>query len=203
MPDPTRYAAEALKRVDGLVDGFLYYDRKEDETLPVGAIEKAITLGLLTVDQIVEMFDTRVRAALAEAQDAAATPPARNRIGSVTVLRARAYPIDPDDNVSDPNTVVGLFEPGLYPVYREQETGLIYWEIEGAVPSVWRQPKLEPLGDGMFELKPGYHGATGAPLVTVRSKKFTAAEFDDFLTEPGCNSGPEQRLDFQLDLDKL
>jgi hypothetical protein len=43
-------------RVDDLVGSFLYYDRKEDEDLPVGAIEAAIAAGEVTSGQIVERF---------------------------------------------------------------------------------------------------------------------------------------------------
>ena len=42
--------------VGDLVSDFMYYDRKEDEDLPRGAIEKALTIGVLTVDEIVETF---------------------------------------------------------------------------------------------------------------------------------------------------
>lgn len=35
---------------------FIYYDRKEDATLPVGAIEAAIAEGELTLDDIVAEF---------------------------------------------------------------------------------------------------------------------------------------------------
>ena len=47
---------------DDLMSRFLYYDRKEDDDLPVGAIEKAIVDGEVSVDEIVERF----RAALEE-----------------------------------------------------------------------------------------------------------------------------------------
>jgi hypothetical protein len=44
--------------LDDVVSKFIYYDRKEDEDLPVGAIEQAIKDGVLTVDEIVERFRT-------------------------------------------------------------------------------------------------------------------------------------------------
>jgi hypothetical protein len=34
----------------------LYYDRKESESLPVGAIEEAIAAGEITVDEIIAAF---------------------------------------------------------------------------------------------------------------------------------------------------
>ena len=42
--------------VPDLVGAFLYYNRKEDEDLPLGEIESAIEAGELTVDDIVERF---------------------------------------------------------------------------------------------------------------------------------------------------
>lgn len=39
-----------------LAGSFLYYDRKNSETLPLGEIEKAIDAGEITVDEIVEAF---------------------------------------------------------------------------------------------------------------------------------------------------
>lgn len=45
-----------LDTVSDLVADFYYYDRKEDEELPRGAIEAAIERGEITVDEIVEHF---------------------------------------------------------------------------------------------------------------------------------------------------
>jgi len=42
--------------IEDLVSGFLYYDRKEDEELPRGAIQKAVKDGLITKEQIVKKF---------------------------------------------------------------------------------------------------------------------------------------------------
>jgi hypothetical protein len=42
--------------VNTIVSKFLYYDRKEDEDLPQGSIEEAITEGIVTKDGIVAMF---------------------------------------------------------------------------------------------------------------------------------------------------
>lgn len=39
-----------------MVSNFLYYDRKEDEDLPVGAIDEAIRTGRTSVDEIVSRF---------------------------------------------------------------------------------------------------------------------------------------------------
>jgi hypothetical protein len=45
-----------LNIVSDLVGKFMYYDRKEDEDLPRGAIEEMIAKGEITVDEIVECF---------------------------------------------------------------------------------------------------------------------------------------------------
>lgn len=45
-----------LDTVADLASSFMYYDRKEDEALPRGAIEEAIQEGEITVDEIVEDF---------------------------------------------------------------------------------------------------------------------------------------------------
>jgi hypothetical protein len=47
---------EILNTLDDMVANFLYYDRKEDDRLPVGAIERAIKKGKLTVDDLVTKF---------------------------------------------------------------------------------------------------------------------------------------------------
>jgi len=47
--------------VGDLVANFMYYDRKEDECLPRGAIEKAIEVGAITEDEIIEKFASEIR----------------------------------------------------------------------------------------------------------------------------------------------
>lgn len=42
--------------ISDLAVDFLLYDRKEDEELPVGAIEKAVAGGLITRERIIELF---------------------------------------------------------------------------------------------------------------------------------------------------
>lgn len=51
--------------LDDMITDLLYYDRKEDEFLPVGAIEEAVRAGEITADEMVEMISTRLRSALA------------------------------------------------------------------------------------------------------------------------------------------
>lgn len=124
------------------------------------------------------------------------SPIKRVQIGTVTTLRDRAYAVNPDDDINDPNTVVGLFPAGEYPVFREGD--VIYWEIENAIPSLWVF-ELRSLGDGMFTSESPGHRPTGDPPVKVRSKRFTLAEFEEFrTTDFSCLPGPEQRLSFDV-----
>ncbi len=50
-----------LDTVKDLVGRFMYYDRKEDDELLRGAIEEAVELGEITVDEIIEAFATELR----------------------------------------------------------------------------------------------------------------------------------------------
>lgn len=50
-----------LDTVDDLVTNFLYYDRKEDEELPRGAIEAAIQSGEISVIEIVSYFSDKLK----------------------------------------------------------------------------------------------------------------------------------------------
>lgn len=43
-------------KIEDTVSDFLYYDRKEDEDLLVGAIEQAIKDNLITEEQIISKF---------------------------------------------------------------------------------------------------------------------------------------------------
>jgi hypothetical protein len=51
-----------LVRLSDLVNGFFYYDRKEDAELPRGAIEDAVKRGFITVDEMLEHFEKEFRA---------------------------------------------------------------------------------------------------------------------------------------------
>lgn len=50
--------------VSDLVGSFIYYDRKEDENLPRGAIQEAIEAGEITPEEIVERFKNVLLGAL-------------------------------------------------------------------------------------------------------------------------------------------
>jgi len=45
-----------LGTVEDLVSNFLYYDRKNDEDLPVGHIEEAVKRGIITREEIIAKF---------------------------------------------------------------------------------------------------------------------------------------------------
>ena len=55
-----------LNRVEDLVSMFLYYDRKEDEDLPVGAIDDAIKNGEITIDEITSKFAESLKNGIVE-----------------------------------------------------------------------------------------------------------------------------------------
>lgn len=53
-----------LATIDDSISDFLYYDRKNDEELPRGAIQKAIADGGITIEEIIEQFKTSIINAL-------------------------------------------------------------------------------------------------------------------------------------------
>ena len=57
MAEPNTTKQQILNAISDLVADFLYYSRKEDEDLGVGAIEAAITAGEITKQEIVEKFN--------------------------------------------------------------------------------------------------------------------------------------------------
>lgn len=55
----TRELIEAV--VTDMVANLLYYDRKEDEELPRGAIEEAIENKIISADEIVSLFEKELK----------------------------------------------------------------------------------------------------------------------------------------------
>jgi hypothetical protein len=53
-----------LMTIDDMVANFIFYDRKEDEELPRDALERAVRDGVVTVDEIVDRFKTKLVAGL-------------------------------------------------------------------------------------------------------------------------------------------
>ena len=47
-----------------MVSDFLYYDRKEDESLPVGCIDNLIKDGHISIDELCELFKNRLEVGL-------------------------------------------------------------------------------------------------------------------------------------------
>lgn len=107
----------------------------------------------------------------------------RKKIGTLTLLRERAYAIKPSDDIEDPNTVVAALAPGDYPVYQDPD-GKVYWEGEG-IPSRFvnaTTTRSLPGMEGAFSLHPAYyHKPTGDPAVTVQSGRY--ASFEVFQAE--------------------
>jgi hypothetical protein len=60
MPGKTRKEI-ILDTLDDMVSCLLFYDRKEDQELPLGAIEAAIREGEITVEEMVAKFDDALR----------------------------------------------------------------------------------------------------------------------------------------------
>jgi len=58
-----------LAEVGDLIGCFLYYDRKEDERMPVGAIEKAIGAGEISGEEIAAHFKLKLLETLEEKVD--------------------------------------------------------------------------------------------------------------------------------------
>lgn len=57
---------DILNIVKDLVSNFLYYDRKDDEDLPRGAIEEAIKDGVITPTEICDAFQKALEDGLKE-----------------------------------------------------------------------------------------------------------------------------------------
>lgn len=64
-PKPKKTRRERiLLIIEDRVSDILYYHRKEDDDLPVGAIEEAIRAGEITVDEMMHAFGRSIRDAV-------------------------------------------------------------------------------------------------------------------------------------------
>jgi len=119
--------------VSDLVGSLLYYDRKEDEDLPRGAIEEAIAAGEVTIDEIVDLFRREMTDAIEAAQDGRAVamgdictcghPRAFHRIGTGNgVPVGEAYCDDRYDEPCDCRGFVDRMSASSEPSYREHLT---------------------------------------------------------------------------------
>lgn len=53
-----------LDTIDDTLSRFFFYDRRNDERLPPGAIDEAVKNGEITVEEIVQEFERIIREAL-------------------------------------------------------------------------------------------------------------------------------------------
>lgn len=60
MVDPAELREHIIGTIGDMVSDLLYYNRKEDEDLPVGAIEQAVKDGVITVEELVECFKEEI-----------------------------------------------------------------------------------------------------------------------------------------------
>lgn len=64
MNSQNRLVHNLLATVGDMVSDLMYYDRKEDEDLPVGTIEELIQDGQITVEEIVSVFSKELNKAI-------------------------------------------------------------------------------------------------------------------------------------------
>ena len=66
MKDKLHYEPDDLRElilgnIDDLIADYLYYDRKEDEDLPRGVIEKAVEDKIVTIEDMVARFESTLK----------------------------------------------------------------------------------------------------------------------------------------------
>lgn len=106
-------------------------------------------------------------------------------IGTVEVLKARVYPLDPNNHAATATTVV--VEPGIYPLYRHHDA--MYWMMSGQI----NRNGFDKVGDGLFAVSGGDVGE--GPEVRFPSPRFGPDQWAEFLAESTCIEGhPDQRL---------
>lgn len=112
----------------------------------------------------------------------------RVRIGQLTLLTERGYPVNPAEDPSDPNTIVGAFPASqVVPVFHDLDTDEIYWGGFG-IPSRFvddtQFENLAHVSQGMFSVTRKYHyEPTGDPAIWVQSARFSPTEFFAMLGE--------------------
>lgn len=116
------------------------------------------------------------------------TPSEWTQVGTVEILRFRIYPLDPQ-NQDILRTEVAV-EPGsVFPLYRKYDAFM--WLMQGRI-----NERTEKIGDGLFAMNNG-DKPTGLE-VQFPSKIFGAEQFEDLLTDPAFQPGPEQRVRVEL-----
>lgn len=118
----------------------------------------------------------------------------RRQIGTVEILRERAYPDEYGCDIS--------VRPGVYALF--EESNRYFWEMLGR-PTERLAGSIGLLKqDGhsaLFFVKPPRDVYTGESSKLVRSKVLSREELDDLLADPLCEEGHEaQRLRFRLDI---
>lgn len=58
---PDSYREQIFLNLDELVSDFLYYDRREDEDLPLGKIEEMVAAPWVTIGEMAAFFEARLR----------------------------------------------------------------------------------------------------------------------------------------------
>lgn len=109
------------------------------------------------------------------------------QVGIVEVLKARVYPIDP--TAEHPLRTEAWVDPGVYPVYRKADA--FRWMLTGRI-----NERPEKIGDGLFVLHSS-DNPVGQEVV-FPSRTYGSEQFEEFLRDPICVSGPEQRLVFEM-----
>lgn len=110
-------------------------------------------------------------------------------LGTVTVLKQRIYPIDPTSN--HPLRTEVVVEPGVFSVWRHYDT--VRWYMRGRISG-----RNEKIGDGLFVMGGG--DKPGGPQVEFPSMIYGLEQFAEFLNDPICEDGPDQRLRFAVRL---
>lgn len=121
----------------------------------------------------------------------------RVKVGTVNILEPRVYPRDPSRDVSEPGVELVSVDAGQWPVYLHD--GELYWEMSGYLTRI--ESRVQQLDASTSVLTFGL-SFTDVPTryqVIFRSKSFSLTEFGAYLlTHPLAQSGPEQRLVFDL-----
>lgn len=116
------------------------------------------------------------------------------QIGIVEILRSRVYPLDPSNESPSRTTV--FVEPGIYPVYQKDDA--VRWLMTGK-KNKRVDGKSERIGDDMYMMHPAHDNPYGADI-PYASPSFSIDQLKEFMAEPMCQPGDEQRLRFDITL---
>lgn len=114
------------------------------------------------------------------------------QVGTVEILVARVYPLDPE-TADHPSATLIFVAPGRYPLHRDFNA--YYWMMTGTIS---RRNGIK-LDDGLFMMG-GPDGPSDSPEVSFPSPRFGLEQWADLTAEPVCTEGhPCQRLRILLD----